>query len=296
MDDATSAGLVLLTAACDEVEHIEHLFDSVLAQRRRPAAWVLVDDGSTDGTPDRAEELAGPHEFITVLRRRPRPDRRGEETTAAAIRLAYSVAVDRHPEAAFVAVVDPGVTMLEHGLAFLLDRFAESPELGLVSGVGCDRTANRSWDDGTGPVQVFRREVFDAIGGYRPLPDGGLDLVAAAHARLLGWRTRAFPGLIRDRRDPTSGGTGRALADAFAAGVRDRSLGVPFPAAVGDCVTGLAERPILLASAARLIGYLRRAATGVPAAVPTDLAAFMRTERRRPLGSPPACGTMSLTR
>lgn len=296
MDEARSAGLVLLTAARDEVEHIEGLFDAVLGQRRRPAAWVLVDDDSSDGTADRAEELADPNDAITVLRRRRGPGERAE-ARAASIRLAYAVAVDRHPEAAFVAVLDADVALPAHGLSFLLDRFAEGPDLGVAAGVVLGRSTGRRWTGGTGPLQVFRRVVFDAIGGYRPLPDGGVDLVAAAEARLLGWRTQSFAELgYHHRRTSVTGGLRRALADAFADGKRDHSLGTTAPAALVDGLTGIADRPPLLASGARLAGYLRRAGTGAPVAVPDDLVAFLRAERRSRLGPPPARGTSALPR
>ena len=43
-----------------------------------------------------------------------------------------------------------------------------------------------------GGCQLFRRECFEAIGGYIPLKGGCIDHVAVLSARLHGWQTRTF--------------------------------------------------------------------------------------------------------
>ena len=40
--------------------------------------------------------------------------------------------------------------------------------------------------------QIFRRECFDAIGGYPAVKSGGIDLIAVLSARAKGWETRTF--------------------------------------------------------------------------------------------------------
>jgi hypothetical protein len=39
---------------------------------------------------------------------------------------------------------------------------------------------------------MFRRECFEAIGGYPRLESGGIDLIAFLSARAKGWQTRTF--------------------------------------------------------------------------------------------------------
>jgi biofilm PGA synthesis N-glycosyltransferase PgaC len=53
----------LLVSPCrDEAEYMRRTLDSVAAQSVRPAKWVIVDDGSTDGTPEILAEYAAAHD------------------------------------------------------------------------------------------------------------------------------------------------------------------------------------------------------------------------------------------
>ena len=48
----TDRRYVLISPCRNEAEFIERTLDSVIAQSERPAQWIIVDDGSTDGTAD----------------------------------------------------------------------------------------------------------------------------------------------------------------------------------------------------------------------------------------------------
>src|SRR6267143_6069717 len=64
---------VLVTPARNEAEFIELTLKSVVAQTVRPAKWVIVSDGSTDGTDDIVEKYAADHDWIELVRM---PERR----------------------------------------------------------------------------------------------------------------------------------------------------------------------------------------------------------------------------
>ena len=49
---------VLISPCRNEAEFMRHTLDSVLAQSVRPEKWVIVDDGSTDDTPNILAEFA----------------------------------------------------------------------------------------------------------------------------------------------------------------------------------------------------------------------------------------------
>lgn len=49
--------------------------DSVIAQTCRPSLWVIVDDGSTDETPDILAEYVARHDWIQVVTRQDRGHR-----------------------------------------------------------------------------------------------------------------------------------------------------------------------------------------------------------------------------
>ena len=60
----------LLISPCrDEAQYLRRTLDSVAAQSMPPAHWVVVDDGSTDGTPAILEECAQRLPYLRVVRR-----------------------------------------------------------------------------------------------------------------------------------------------------------------------------------------------------------------------------------
>src|SRR5262249_10263607 len=60
----------LLISPCrDEAQYLRRTLDRVAAQAVHPAAWVIVDDGSTDETPTILEEYAGRLPYLRVVRR-----------------------------------------------------------------------------------------------------------------------------------------------------------------------------------------------------------------------------------
>src|ERR1022692_670879 len=66
---------VLITPARDEAQFIELTIESVAAQRVRPLKWVIVSDGSTDGTDEIAGKYAAKHAWMELVRMPERRDR-----------------------------------------------------------------------------------------------------------------------------------------------------------------------------------------------------------------------------
>ena len=60
---------VIVTPARDEAAHIQHTIDALSAQTVRPAQWIIVDDGSRDGTGEIVDRAASLHDWITVVHR-----------------------------------------------------------------------------------------------------------------------------------------------------------------------------------------------------------------------------------
>ena len=56
----------LITPARNEEGSLPRLAESILAQSARPAEWIIVDDGSTDGTAAVAAELAAGTDWIKL--------------------------------------------------------------------------------------------------------------------------------------------------------------------------------------------------------------------------------------
>jgi biofilm PGA synthesis N-glycosyltransferase PgaC len=65
----------LITAARDEAVSIEMTIRSVIAQTSQPLKWVIVSDGSTDGTDDVVTKYCDRYNWIELIRMQKRSDR-----------------------------------------------------------------------------------------------------------------------------------------------------------------------------------------------------------------------------
>jgi glycosyltransferase involved in cell wall biosynthesis len=66
---------VLITPARNEEEFIEETIKSVVRQTVLPVRWVIVSDGSTDGTDDIVKKYVAQHEWIELVRMPDRTER-----------------------------------------------------------------------------------------------------------------------------------------------------------------------------------------------------------------------------
>jgi hypothetical protein len=80
----------------------------------------------------------------------------------------------------------------------LLGKLVNDPKLGLVGTPFRDASSAvydyrfTNIDHVSGACQLFRRECFEAVGGYVPVKGGCIDHIAVLTARMKGWKTRTF--------------------------------------------------------------------------------------------------------
>jgi glycosyltransferase involved in cell wall biosynthesis len=190
---------VLVTPARNEEKYIGQTIAAVLAQTRRPARWVIVSDGSNDATDAIVQAAAAAHDWIEYLRM---PDHR--DRTFAAKAHCFNAGFERLKGQAFdiVGNLDADITFGPGYFAFLLGRFEAMPALG-VAGTpfveDSEQPGRHTYAHDTanlehvsGACQLFRRECFEAVGGYVPIKGGAIDWIAVTTARMKGWQTRTF--------------------------------------------------------------------------------------------------------
>ena len=65
-----SKGKYVIISPCrNEAEYMRRTLNSVINQSVRPSLWVIVDDGSTDATPEILAEYASINDFISIVSR-----------------------------------------------------------------------------------------------------------------------------------------------------------------------------------------------------------------------------------
>ena len=118
---------VLITPARNEAAYIEATIQSMIAQTVLPLRWVIVSDGSTDGTDEIVEKYMPGRPWLELVKLPPRAER-----NFAAKVLAFRAGYERVKDLPYEVIgnIDADVSFPADYFAFLLERFEELPDLG----------------------------------------------------------------------------------------------------------------------------------------------------------------------
>lgn len=282
---STVERVVFVTTARNEARFVDALVDGVLGQARPPDRWIIVDDGSTDGTFEALSHRVGDLETVILLQRTdPREPSRDHLATAAVPRaLKWALAHVELDDYTHIGKIDADVALPPDFLHRLLVAFAADPHLGMTGGVLCEYRRGR-WRRVTQPAthvpppaRLYTRGCFAASGGFRE--QLGWDTIDEVYARMYGFRTRVnYDVVVRHMRvqgsaDGTLRGRARHGRCAWIAHyptwfifIRSAKLAFRFPA----CISGLAF----------LYGYLAGMARSVAQVDDPRFRRFIRMELR----------------
>src|SRR4051812_12369792 len=120
---------VLITPAKNEAAFIEQTIRSVIRQTALPVKWVIVSDGSTDGTDEIVKPYAAQYEWIQLLRM---PDRTERDFAGkvGAFNAGYARVRDLNYDV--IGNLDGDITVEPDYFAFLLEKFQVIPDLGVA--------------------------------------------------------------------------------------------------------------------------------------------------------------------
>jgi Glycosyltransferases, probably involved in cell wall biogenesis len=278
---------VLITPARNEVEFIELTLKSVITQTARPLKWVIVSDGSTDGTDAIVRKSADQHPWIELVRMPERAER-DFSGKVAAFNAGYKRVRDLDFEV--VGSLDGDLSFDDEYFAFLLGKLAEDPALGLV-GTPFQEGSCPIYDyrfvnieHVSGACQLFRRRCFEEIGGYVPVKGGGIDWIAVTTARMKGWKTRTFTekAILHHRQMGTAQHS--VLEARFKAGIKDHALGNHPLWELSRTLYQITLRPYIIGGLALCCGYLWALLRRRERPVSPELLAFTRREQMHRLG------------
>ena len=164
--------------------------DSVVGQTVLPAKWVIVDDGSTDATPEILAKYAAKHPWIEVVRK---PDRGARAVGPGVIEAFYfgleRVRLENYP---YLCKLDLDLDLPAGYFEGLMARMEKNPRIGTCSGKPYFRASSgrmiseKCGDEmSVGMTKFYRRECFEAIGGF--VRGVMWDAIDCHKARQLGW-------------------------------------------------------------------------------------------------------------
>jgi hypothetical protein len=281
-----SLSYVLITPAKNEDAFIESTIQCVEEQNRLPLKWVIVSDGSTDRTDEIAQRYARHCPWIDFVRL---PE--GADRTFAGKVGAFNAGYARVKDMKFdiIGSLDADITFPEDYFAYLLDRFAEDPRLGLAgtpfseNGLVYDYRYS-SVEHVSGACQLFRRECYEGIGGYVPVKGGGIDDIAVLSARMKGWRTQTFLDRACVHHRPMGSANQRnRVAASFRLGRHAYRLGFHPLWQVFRSVYQLTKPPYVTAGVALFLGYSWSMLRRDQRPVSPEMVAFQRCDQMRRL-------------
>ena len=180
----------LITPCRNEAQYIEMTLKTTCAQSVLPALWVIVDDGSTDETPEILARYAAQHEFIKVVHRQDRGARAVGPGVVEAFYDGLSRVDLNHFD--YVTKYDGDLEVPPRYFERAMELMEADPYLGNVSGKLFERRSDGSLfeertgdENAVGPIKFYRVQCFQEIGGFvREVQWDGID----GHVcRLNGW-------------------------------------------------------------------------------------------------------------
>src|SRR5882724_62407 len=277
---------VLITPARDEAEFIELTIKSVIAQAVRPLRWVIVSDGSTDGTDEIVNKYAAEHSWIELVRM---PERRERHFAGKAYAFNAGYARVKDLPYGVIGNLDGDLSFDEEYFSFLLGKLVEDPSLGLI-GTPFKATSNQTYDyrivgldHVSGACQFFRRECFEEIGGYTPVKLGGVDHIALITARMKGWKTRTFTekACLHHREMGTA--QHGLLKARFKNGVKDYVLGNHPIWELFRTAYQMTKKPFIIGGFALASGYLWAMSKNLERPLSPEMVRLQRREQMQRL-------------
>jgi glycosyltransferase involved in cell wall biosynthesis len=277
---------VLITPARNEEAYIEKTIQSVISQTVLPEKWIIVSDGSTDLTDEIVQRCAAQYPWMERIRLPERTERHFAAKVHA-FKAGYEKVKNVNYD--IIGNLDADLSFESDYMEFLLNKFIQYPELG-VAGTPFIEDASQPYDyrftnieHVSGACQLFRRECFEAIGGYTPIKGGGIDWVAVTTARMKGWKTRTFTEKIIFHHRTMGTGKGNVLMARFRLGKEDYYLGSHPLWELFRVVYQMKFNPFILGGLFIFFGYILALVQRIERPSSPELIAFYRNEQMQRL-------------
>ncbi len=273
---------VIITPVRDEEAYLRLTLECVIAQTLRPGEWVIVNDGSTDGSGKVIDEYARLHPWIRAVHRENRGYRKSGGGVMEAFNEGYAALVCHDWD--FIVKLDGDLSFEPTYFEKCFDHFEREPRLGVGGGV-----IYNVMPDGTeqfepggppfhvrGATKIYRRSCWEGIGGFWPAP--GWDTLDEVKANMLGWTTRNFPDLRLSHHKVTGAADGR-WGNLVKNGKSDYISGYHPLFMLAKCVSRLRCRPYVIGSIALLCGFVTGYLKRIPQVNDAELIAYLRHQQ-----------------
>lgn len=277
----------LISPCRDEADFMRRTLDSVIAQAIPPAKWVIVDDGSTDATPQILAEYASGHAWIEIVTRTDR----GGRSVGPGVVDAFYVGYDRIKNAdyPYLCKLDLDLDLPPRYFETLMAKMEADPAIATCSGKAYIEengglVPERHGDDTSiGASKFYRTSCFRAIGGFvREVMWDGID---CHKCRMRGWKAFSVdePELRFVHLRPMGSSQVSVFHGRMRHGYGQYFMGTSVWYMIASALTRLNQKPYILGSAAILWGYVKSALQRKPRYQDPEFRKFLRQYQWRVL-------------
>jgi poly-beta-1,6-N-acetyl-D-glucosamine synthase len=194
MKQSPNSGRYLVISPCrNEARFMRQTLDSVVAQSVLPQKWIIVDDGSTDETPEILNEYAARHAWIEVVTRKDRGERSVGPGVIEAFYAGYEVA--ELSGITYLCKLDLDLVLPAKYFERLIERMLNDPLLATISGKAYLMRDGQMINEGhgdensIGASKFYRVDRFQEMGGFvsQVMWDG----IDGHICRMRGWRAES---------------------------------------------------------------------------------------------------------
>ena len=250
---------VVITPVRNEAARVKATIDSMLAQTIRPVQWIIVDDGSSDATPQIVMACAMQHDWIQVVRRSDRGFRKPGTGVMEAFYEGYREL--REGDWDFLVKLDGDLSFRNDYFEKCFEEFRLNSKLGIGGGTICtiiegvwvpELKGNPPFHV-RGATKIYRRACWEAIGQL--IKTTGWDTMDEVKANMLGWQTYSFERLCVAQLRETGGADG-VWRNYFKNGRANYIVGYHPLFMAAKCMKRLRERPFGVVALALWCGFL----------------------------------------
>jgi len=186
---------IIITTAFNEENHIKRTLHSVIKQTILPKEWIIINDGSNDGTENIISDYSQTNKWIKLYSFPKESVPFGEHVHANFYKGYKKITISNWD---VIVKLDADLEIDRSDFfEFQFNKMTKMPELGICSGITYTTytgekvlTKNRPYWRTGGAMKVYRRTCFEQIGGIKPIYGwDGLDEYLAMYN---GWKTRTF--------------------------------------------------------------------------------------------------------
>ncbi len=273
---------VAITPARDEEALLPQLIDAMVAQTVRPERWIVIDDGSADGTGEIIDLAAQNNRWIEA-HHLPRNAARAPGGESVVMRF---LAPEVWRDCDAILRLDADLTFEPRFIESILAEFEVDAHLG-IGGPTLWEPVGGQWRERVAPsfhtrgaAKIYSRACFEQIGG---LEAGlGWDTIDEVRALTSGYTTRSFRHIVAYHHRPQGAASG-AWDSRKAAGRAAYNIGYSPVFLLARAMRLAVGWPPILNGAALLMGYAESTIKRSPRRVSPRQIEFVRRQQLRRL-------------